>query len=501
MRFLKQSKKHVCVKFFFINKLGLVFIIASLLGVYSCVSLPQDQQTENLISPPSIDPSLQSGLNSGYFNQTGWPSENWWKIFHSPELNQFIALALDQNPSLSAIQRRVEFAKQTAKVVRSQLFPLLFFDYQQNWQYLSHNGLYRALNHKVPISGNLIDLSLSFYYEFDFWGKNRNLFQAALGETKAQEAEAADVQLIIATSVAQAFFALKTNLIRKKLYEELFFVRNQILDLQALLLNKSLLSQLEPLFSEEQVLEAEKWVFSLEEEVEIDRHLLNILLGRSPDTPVDTEPYIPPWQKKLSLPEDLSLNLIARRPDLMAQIWRVEALAHEVGAAKADFFPNINLIALAGLESFFYPRLFRAHSKTGFLQPAIHLPVFTAGAIRANIRAKKALFDQAVFDYNNLILTSAQEVADLIGIVKMVCEQKQDQEQIVAAAKARYELTALRVEKGLDNLLALYLVQEEWIQKQLEDVSLLYNQYLAAIKLIKSLGGGYCPEYSPPAQS
>ena len=76
--------------------------------------------------------------------------------------------------------------------------------------------------------------------------------------------------------------------------------------------------------------------------------------------------------------------------------------------------------------------------------------------------------------------------------------KKEDQLQIVDAAKERFELTVLRQQKGLDNLLTQYAFQEEWIQKQLDDVSLLYSQYLAAVKLIKALGGGYHSEYSVP---
>jgi len=474
------------------------WIALSLLLVGGCVSLPKDQQTQNLIPPPSVSASIDESLNSGYFTQGQWPSEHWWEIFNSSELNALIAVSLEENPTILGVERRVEAAKQSAKVVRSKLFPLLFFDAEETWEYLSKNGLYRAFNPKLPINANWVDLTLSFTYEFDFWGKNRNLFRAALGQNKAEEAESAQVQLITTASVAQAYFALKTNLVRKKLYERLFEVRKETFELQALLQEKSLLSLLDPLLSSENLLEAEKLVLSIDEEVETNRHLINILLGRGPDVPLEIEGILPPVLQSIALPENLSLDLLARRPDLMAQIWRVEALAHEVGAAKADFYPNINLTAFAGLESIFYRTLLHSGSKTGGLEPAIHLPIFTAGAIRANIRAKKAVFDQAVFEYNNLILRSASEVADLLVIARTVFEQKEQQEEIINAAASRYALTELRQRSGLDNQLTCYFIEEELIEKQLANVSLIYNQYLAAIKLIKAFGGGYQSEYAVP---
>jgi NodT family efflux transporter outer membrane factor (OMF) lipoprotein len=467
------------------------YILLSLTLLSGCVSLSKDEQSEHLISPPSLDSSVHQGIKSGFFTLGQWPKEQWWEIFHLDELSSLIAEALGNNPTLQSTKQRVEFARQTAKVVRSKLFPLLFFDADETWEYLSHNGLYRAFNPKIPINANLVDLTLSFQYEFDFWGKNRHLFHAALGERRAQEAEDADAELIISSSVAQGYFALKTNLMRKELYQELYAVRNAFFGLQNLLQDKALLSKLLPLLSKESVLEAEKLLFGITEEVETDKHLINILLGKGPDAPlyVDASPLMA--LGTLCIPEHLSLDLLSRRPDLMAQIWRVEALAHEVGAAKADFYPNINLTAFMGLESVAYHLLFKSQSKTAGLQPAIHLPIFTAGAIRAGVRAKKALFDEAVFDYNNLLLKSASEVADLLVLAESIFKKKEDQQQILDAAHERYDLTALRQSSGLDNLLSQYLVKEEWILKTLDDVELLYSQYLAAVKLIKALGGGY----------
>lgn len=453
--------------------------------------MSKEEQTKNVIALPSLEPSIDSSLQSSAFSLGDWPEGNWWEMFHSSELNGLIEQALRENPTLIAVRKRIDFAEQTAKVVRSRLFPLLYFNAEDNWELLSHHGLYRAFNDKVPINATLIDLTLSFSYEFDFWGKNRHLYHAALGEMKAQEAEAAEVALMTTTAVTMAYFALKTNLMRERLYEALYKVRFNTVKLQNDLQNSFLLSSLMPLFTEEGVLEAEKLVYSIREQVEVDKHLLNILVGRGPDDPLIIEGSLPALPKTLTVPSTLSADLLARRPDLMAQIWKVEALANEVGAAKADFYPNVNLSAFLGLESVAYNLLFRSHSKTMGVEPAIHLPIFTAGEIRANLRAKKASFDEAVYTYNELILRSTQEVADLLVIAESLYKQKQDQEKIVNRAEERLGITLKRKESGLDSRFHTLAVEEELIQKQLEDIALLYSQYRAAIKLIKALGGGY----------
>ena len=94
-----------------------------LLFLSSCVSLPKEEQQENILSAPSLNPSVKESLESGYFSAGDWPQENWWEIFQSSELDELIHEALSHNPTIQSIQSRVEFAKQTSKVVRSRLFP------------------------------------------------------------------------------------------------------------------------------------------------------------------------------------------------------------------------------------------------------------------------------------------------------------------------------------------------------------------------------------------
>ena len=183
-----------------------------------------------------------------------------------------VSQALDENPSIQKVERRIEFAKQNATIARSRLFPLVFFDADETWQYLSRNGLYRQFNPRIPLNANLVDLTISFTYELDFWGKNMHLFRAALGEAMADEAEYAQVQLITTTAVAQAYFALKINLLKKNLYKNLYEVKNNIFQLQSLLQDKALFDKLPLFLAEEDVLEVEKMLLGIEKEIETDKH-------------------------------------------------------------------------------------------------------------------------------------------------------------------------------------------------------------------------------------
>ena len=482
-------------------KRTLIIFSSTLLLLSGCVSLSEKEQRAHLMQPSSLQESVQDSLASGYFQEGAWPDKEWWQTFSSDELNALMAETLQANPTLLSVKYRVEQARQETKIAKAPLFPFLFFDYSENWGYLSQNGLYRALNPDVPLNGNLLDLSLAFTYEFDFWGKNANLFHAALGREKAETAEDSEATLLISTAVAQAFFALKVQLGKKELLTSLLEVKQDIYDLQRLLRDHALSSELIPLFGDEEVLEIKKQVIGIEEEIAVTKHQINALAGRSPDTSIPIRSSLPLFPEKIALPTNLSIDLLARRPDLMAQIWRVEALAHEVGAAKADFYPNINLTALAGLEAFGFANLFKGSSKTGSLQPAIHLPIFTAGSIKANVRAKKAAFDAAVYEYNNQLLQAAKEVADLLVMTRAVHEKKQQQEQIIESAAKRLDITAINLSKGLDNQIQVYMRKQEVLVKKLQLLDLVYTQFALYIRLMKAMGGGYESPYHLPLQA
>lgn len=469
--------------------------LALFFSLSSCmISMSKEEQLEKLLPVPSLEASLEEAASSSTFAKGPWPEKAWWTQYGSFELNRLIERGLEKNPSIQAVQERISFAKNEAVIARSQYMPLLYFDASDQWQYLSKNGLYRALNPDLKLSNQQIDFSLSFSYEFDFWGKYHNLYYAALGREQAAIAETEQAKLIVSTGLAQAFFALKTTIAKKSLYESLYEIRRSYFLLQDEMTRSGLYSQLVPLLSEEDLFQAKQWLYQIEQEIALNKHLVNILAGLGPDAPLLLEEPLPELPEALALPQEISADLLSRRPDLMAQIWRVEALAHEVGAAKADFFPNVNLLGLLGFQSNSWASLFEWASKTISALPGLSLPVYTAGAIGANVDAQKALFFEAVYQYNDLILKSFQQVADLIAIGRSVYGERGKQKQIVENASKRYALTLDRQRSGLDSALASYRFAEAEILKKIEDLQLLYQQYVVSVSLIRALGGGYSAE-------
>lgn len=482
------------MKFYLLRRFkiaGVIILPCGLIFTSCSVSMSKKEQRENILQAPSLEKSIENAEKTSFFDSSRWPDKNWWEQYGFNELNQLINHALTSNPSIQAIYEKISLAKNEAIIARSKLFPLIYFDASDHWQYISKTGLYRALNPSFDLNSHLYDFGLSFSYEFDFWGKYRNFYKAAIGEYKASLAEAAQVELIVTTALAQAYFALRVNLLRKNLYSELYEVKKKYFELQKLMMQNSLYSKLTPLLSEEGVFHTEQLLYEIQQEIETNKHTVNILAGFGPDEKLLLdEPFVtlPP---KLALPKDISIDLISRRPDLMAQIWKVEALAHRVGAAKAEFWPNISISALAGFSSTSLPKLFNMVSKTIGLLPAVKLPLYTAGSIGANVNARKAQFNEAVYQYNELILKSYQQVADHLALATAIYHEQDKQNEIISNSSLRYQLMTQRQQSGLDNALTAYQYLEDIIEKKINQAQLLYQQYLISVHLIKSLGGGY----------
>ncbi len=468
------------------NKIAFLLVFFS-----SCLRMSEEEERKNFIQEPSLERSVNESLNTPFFSKGEWPKAAWWEGFGSEQLNDWIVEAIANNPSIQSIRQKIEQAKEQANSAKSKLYPLVYFNADENLEFISKHGIERAYNPSFPKQAQILDLTLSFNYEFDFWDKYRNLFRAALSLEQAETAELAQIELITSTSLAKTFFALKANLVKERIYRQLCEVRKKLYLLRQLLLSEALDDLRIVLFSQERVEEATQWLLAIEEEIAIDRHLINILRGKGPDEPFEMEASLPDLPPPLVIPDNLSLSLLSRRPDLMAEIWRVEALAHEVGAARANFFPNLNLAGLIGFSSTIYHLLFNPSSFESTLVPSISLPVYTAGDIQAILDTKRAEYQSAVFTYNDRILKAAEEVVDALVFARMIYGQKIQQDAIVSQAAKRLGLSEDRLKNGLDNALQTLEQKEELLQKELKLMDLAYGRYAAVIALIKSVGGGY----------
>ena len=195
-----------------------------------------------------------------------------------------------------------------------------------------------------------------------------------------------------------------------------------------------------------------------------------------------------------ALPAVLPADLLARRPDITAARWRIEAAGQDMKSAKAAFYPNINLTAFAGLSSIGLDHLVKSASEQYGVGPALHLPIFDAGRLRANLRVKTADLDAAVESYNAAVLEAVHEAADPISSLRAIERQQAEQAQAQTAAESAHDLALQRYRAGLSTYLTVLNAEAGVLNQRRQAVDLKARALDAQVALIKALGGGTAPD-------
>jgi NodT family efflux transporter outer membrane factor (OMF) lipoprotein len=314
-----------------------------------------------------------------------------------------------------------------------------------------------------------------------------------VSETHAAEADLAASRLVISTAVASMYFQLQSNTAQLKLAEEMQHQQESLLTISRTLTHRQINSDI-PLATTMANLETAKInVAEAKQAMLMARYQLAALVGKNPFT---TEITLAPfhYQKQmLTLPANLPANLLARRPDIVASRWRVEAAQHNVNSTKARFYPNINLSALYSYQSIGLGVLFRGKSRDIAGQAAFDLTIFDAGYIRANLKTRNAEYDMAVNQYNQSILTALRQTANQLTILQSVKSQLASQAELIHASQRRYTLTRARYNHGIDTYTPVLQNKIALLRQQRIQLQMQTQHTLAIIGMIKVLGGDYQP--------
>jgi NodT family efflux transporter outer membrane factor (OMF) lipoprotein len=190
----------------------------------------------------------------------------------------------------------------------------------------------------------------------------------------------------------------------------------------------------------------------------------------------------------------LPADLIARRPDVAAALWRVEAAGEDVKSAKAQFYPNINLTGFIGLSSLGLGRLLNMGSEQWGVGPAIRLPIFDAGRLRANLRGRTADLDIAIESYNGAVLEAFHEAGDAIASLNSLARQLAEQRQAESAAESAYDIAVQRYRAGLGTYLNVLTAETSVLTQRRLGVDLAARVLDSRVALYRALGGGWRPD-------
>lgn len=429
----------------------------------------------------------------------GWPDlareGTAWARWRDPVLTRLIEEALVEQPALRVAQLRVRQAAAAAQAAGAARWPQVTASADLTQQRFTENGPYPPSLAGKDEWNNSVQVGAS--WEWDLFGRQGAALAAAVGTERAAAAEVQAASLLLAANIAAGYVQLARLVEQQRVGNAALAEREQVLALVRQRVGAGLDSQVDLRQSEGAVAQTRLEIAAADEQIARSRHALAELAGKRADALDALTPQLAPLAVQ-ALPAGLPADLIGQRADVVAQRWRVEAASREVDLARAQFYPNINLVAFAGLASLGLDRFIEAGSRTYGIGPAVRLPIFDGGRLRANLGAKAAEADIAVETYNATLLRALREVADEVRSLAAIEAQQREQEAALAAAEAAFDLATQRYRAGLGNFLVVLTAEGNVLVQRRGAADLKARHLLAEVNLARALGGGVTVDAPPP---
>lgn len=421
-------------------------------------------------------------------SEAAWPSTDWWKGLGDARLDALVREALQDNPDLSIAAARARQAEAQAGLARSERLPAINASGSLSGAHLPGTLV------PAPLGGHFGWVKYgyaNFKWDLDLWGGKRAAWEAAVDQAHAAVVDAHAARLAVSTSVARAYARLGYAFRQQSIANDELKRAADAHDLTAQRVAAGIDSQFQLKRGDAEVAQARRQLAAASHEVDAARIALSVLLGKGPDRGLDIGQPEPLKPAELALPPELSAGLLGRRPDLVSARWRVEAAGRSIKSAKAKFLPDISLGAMAGFAAGGSDTLFQLPARFFQVAPAISLPIFNGGKLRANLAGRDADYDLAVADYNKTLIGALNQVADEVKSMASLQAQSEAQQQALDAARQAWELSEKRYKAGVGSYLEALDVRQQLIQAEQGVAELHARQVDLSIQLIQALGGGY----------
>jgi NodT family efflux transporter outer membrane factor (OMF) lipoprotein len=460
--------------------------LAAVLALAGCAADPGLAPKDTMPSAEALAGRLQ--LAPAGAETAPLPSTTWWTAYQDPELTRWIELGLKDSPNLKEAAARVAQAQAGFEVARAAQLPSLGLGADIQQERISSNGIFPR-----PIAGmvgTVDDVGLSGQFDFDLFGRLAAHSDAAKLTAQAATIDGEQVRVRLAGAIAHAYFELAHAQQTVRILKDLEGERTRMLELVGQRVKAGFDTQVERRLAEMPVPQIRVDIERAAEQVELARHSLAVLAGQAPQAAASVEARLPEGSAG-TVPQVLPADLLARRPDIASAQLRVRASLREVDSARAAFYPDVNLTALVGLDALGLSNVFKWPSRVWQIEPAVHLPIFEGGALRAGLRGASAQTDEAIAAYNGAVLQAAGEVADDLSSLASVQRQRELQREATRSAHAAYELAGIRYQAGLGNLLSVLTAQTGELAQERAQVDLDARSASLGVSLALALGGGW----------
>lgn len=436
---------------------------------------------------PQVPAPAQFRFGDGAPGTASLSDSKWFDLFHDETLTKLGNEALEKNFDLRIAAERVLQARAQLGISRSQEFPTLNATGQFAANRVSTIGA-----SKLPfnLDSSYTQAGFTLGWELDVWGRIRRLNESARAQYLASEEGRHGVITTLVSDVTSNYLSLRELDLELEIAKKNRGIAENGLRLTTLRRNRGAATGLDVHQAEQFLYTATAQIAATERAIGQQEDALSLLLGRSPsDIPrgKTLEQLAPPPEVPAGLPS----ALLERRPDIRQAEQTLIAANAQIGAAKAQYFPQINLTAFLGGQSRALANLFTGPGRQWSFVPAATLPIFNAGRIRQGVKLTESQQREALAQYEKSIENAFREVSDsLIGYRKTV-EQRAEQEQLVKALMETDRLSTLRYKGGLDSYLQVLDAERNLFQGELALAQLRRAELQSVVQIYRALGGGW----------
>jgi NodT family efflux transporter outer membrane factor (OMF) lipoprotein len=416
----------------------------------------------------------------------------WWQSFGDPQLDRLIRAGLKDSPTLAQAQARVADALAHSQVAQSKLLPSANLGASALYQRAPENYLFPP-----PQAGHTFwmgQAGASLSWDLDFFGKQANAVHQAQALTHSAELDVENAKLMLGTAIALAYVELYRENALADIAERSAAQRENIVAITRRRVAAGVDTQLELRQAEGQLPQARVARAQAQAAADLAVHQLATLTGQGAEAYASIQRPTLHVEAALPVPATLPINLLARRPDVLSARLTVDAADAQRLAAKAAFYPDVNLRALAGIGAFGMNNLVQWSARGYGAGPLISLPLFDGGRLRAQYRGSEAELDAAIAGYNDIVLHAVQQAADQLTRLDALARERLDQQQTLDATEAAYTLAEERYRAGLASYLSVLNAETQVLGARQAMVDILSNQAMSRVTLLLAVGGSFDPQ-------
>jgi len=411
----------------------------------------------------------------------------WWQVFQDEQLQSLIREALTNNYDLRIAVSRMEQARAQAAEARSQLFP------QIDYGAAAGGGRNAGANNQpspTGTEGTVFAGDVQAAWEIDLWGRIRRQTEAAQAQYYASQEARRDVTISLIAQVAQDYFQLLSLDRQLQIAYDSTNSFAESLKIFNQRLRGGVASKLETASAEALLDAAAATVPDLEQQIASQENQLNVLLGRNPGaierTNLSLDAESPP-----EAPAGLPSALLERRPDIREAEQQLHAANAQVGVAKANFFPQLDLTGMFGRVS---PELAAITSGQAIAWDAaasLTGPIFHGGQLRAQYAQAQAAREGAALQFQSTVLNALQEISSELVTQQKLAIARDERRQAVAAFQEAFKIAMERYRMGTSSYYEVLQQQQQIFPAEDTLVQTQLNQILAVVQLYRALGGGW----------